>query len=175
MQTRGLIRRVLAIALIVAGLALAASPFVGTWRLGGEVLDQLPESPSAADTRPALALFDDEFVLASRTYVDTTPAEVDASLRAAGFDEQYRRGGESWLWRTCCGEYDAALARVDEGADGQVEVALTVFDDDVQFAWWMLSLAGLVLVAIGLFLVLSGRQPPAAKTATDRPREKASV
>ena len=71
----------------VIGLLIALFPIVSVARLPGQVLHELPiiADAEATDTQKRLgALFDDDFVLATRTYTGTDAEPIRSTLIAAG-------------------------------------------------------------------------------------------
>lgn len=148
-------QRPLGMVLCILGAAIALVPFLSVWRVSGQVLDELPEIPATeiSDDRSRFgALFEDEFVLATRTYRTTTPNVVRDALISSGFDVHGFGEGE-WLIKPCCGEYDGVWVQI-EAADGQSVVAvLSATDSDIQISWPILLVLGLLLLIPGCLLV----------------------
>lgn len=138
------------------GLLIGLFPMISVWRLSGDVLGQLPELAAAEvnDDRHRFAVADSDFVLATRTYQGATPTEVDAALDEAGFESTSARG-ELYLFKPCCGAYDAVWAQVSNAGDGATEVSLTVADSDIQTTWVLFAVFGSLLVLFGI-IVLKG-------------------
>lgn len=152
---------------VVVGLLIALFPLFSVSRLPGQVLHELPIIPDAEaiDTHARVgALFDDDFVLATRTYTGVDAEPIRSTLVAAGFESR-AIDGELWFARECCGEYDEVWVRVGEpDLNGHVEATLTVADDDVRTAAGLFALIGLALFVPGLLIALSGLLRPRASS-----------
>lgn len=138
---------------IGAGLLIMFFPLISVWRVSGEVLSELPALSASATTtdRNRLALFDDDLVVATRIYGGVSPVVLREALVSDGF-QTVNVGGERWLAKPCCGEYDAAWVRVDEVGADSAKAVVTVADGDVQASWPFFSLLGLTVVFGGLVL-----------------------
>ena len=138
------VRKAISSILIVSGVLLAVGPALSVWQLGGDVLAMVPDGERviAQDTSP-FAFIDDEFVVATRTYGATTVAELTSELRGSGFTFfSGRPDADPWLVSpACCGDYDAALARLVALDDGTVVMQLSAVDNDLGLTWpFILSL-----------------------------------
>lgn len=148
-------QRPLGVLLCMLGATIALVPIVSVLRVSGQVLDELPEIPAAEirDDRNRLgALFDDDFVLASRTYQPATPRAVRDALVSGGF-EVHGFGERQWLVKPCCGEYDGVWVQIEPAADRSVVALLSVADSDIQSSWPIFIVLGLLLLAPGSLLV----------------------
>ncbi len=134
-----------------AGLLIALFPLISVWRMSGSVLAELPDvqGPSISTDRNRLALFDGDFVLATRTYEGFSGPDLKEVLLSEGFGILNARGGV-WLSKPCCGDYDAVWARIDEVGPDTGLAVVTVADSDVQVAWPLISWLGLSVIAVGL-------------------------
>jgi len=144
-------RRVLGLTLAAAGLCLMVFPFVSVWRVTGQALDQLPPT-SAVDIetdRNLTAMFSDDFTLATRSFDGISSLDFSEQLASAGYESFRTLDGALWT-KTCCGEYDEVQVRVNELDDGRTEAIVSVFDNDIQASWPLLSGIGLLLVLIGI-------------------------
>lgn len=145
------VRASIGAAVFVVGLLIALGPFISVWRVGGQALGELPdlEGVDHSDQRVGpSAMFDDEFVVARRTYSRVDRHVVSGALVASGFDG---------LSKACCGHYDGILADVQSlGADG-VLVELTAADSDWQSTWPLFSGFGSLVGVVGLGVLLTGR------------------
>ena len=152
-------RRWVGAVVVGLGLIVALLPFVSAWRLGGEALAQLPEVPghaASSESRGVGALFDDDFVVATRTYPGVDADTVRAAFTAAGFGSTSVAGAR-WLAAECCGDYDAVLVRLEERGGSAVAI-MTAADRDVQTVWPLLTAFGLIWVLGGATLATrSGR------------------
>ena len=155
----------------VIGLLIALFPIVSVARLPGQVLHELPiiADAEATDTQKRLgALFDDDFVLATRTYTGTDAEPIRSTLIAAGYESR-AINGELWFARECCGQYDEVWVRVGEpDLNGQVVATLTVADDDVRAAAALYAVLGLALFLPGLMIGLSGLVRPRKAPTEER-------
>ncbi|MCP4226706.1 MAG: hypothetical protein GY773_25480 [Actinomycetia bacterium] len=147
-------RRVLGILSLMvagAGLLIALFPLISVWRVSGSVLAELPDvqGPSINTDRNRLALFDDDFVLATRTYEGLSGSDLKQVLLREGFRILNARG-EVWLSKPCCGDYDAVWVRIDEVGPDTGLAVVTVADSDEQVAWPLISWLGLSVIAVGL-------------------------
>lgn len=141
----------LGLVLLGLGLLIALFPFISVWRVSGQVLDELPEisgSESTDQRHRFRAMFDDDFVLATRTYRDTTVDSVLDALARDGFKTQ-GIAGRRWLTRPCCGEYDAVGVDVQETDRVSVVAILTVADSDFQVSWPFFAFFGIALASAG--------------------------
>lgn len=139
---------------LVAGIVVALVPGFSVWRAGGEMLNELPSmhGVETIDQRVGwTAFFDDDFVLARRTYLDSDKRSVADALQGDGF------AGVGRLSKDCCGGFDAAWADIQENNDGSTVVALTGADDDWQASWPAWLFVGIVTSAAGLLLLLRAR------------------
>ena len=136
--------------LLGLGVLIALFPFISVWRLSGQVLEELPqvlESETTDQRHRFGAMFDDDFVLATRTYRDTTADVVPNALRSDGFEPAFL-GDRRWSAKACCGDYDAVFVDVQERDPGSVIAVLTVADSDFQVSWPIFALLGVVLASV---------------------------
>ena len=78
-----------------AALFLAFYPFVSVWIVSRDVVEVAPviDGVGVVDQyRPFRALVGSDFVLASRTYIDTNHDEVRLAFLAGGFEVSSRGG-----------------------------------------------------------------------------------
>lgn len=135
-------------------------PFVSVWRISGQVLDELPpiEGTSIDDRRGVSALWDGDFTLATRTYLDADPDQVRRGF--AGF-QSTSVGTIPYLAKECCGEWDAVFVSLAEGpGPGSTVATVTVFDSDIQATYPFLVMFGLFLAVIGLGIGAGARLWP---------------
>ncbi|MEL7209996.1 MAG: hypothetical protein AAGK32_17485 [Actinomycetota bacterium] len=157
------------IGVVIAGLGLfiALFPVVSVWRVSGQVLAQLPElSAEVDDDRHRLAIWDSDFVLATRTYHDITADDLEAAFFQNGFGSA-SAGGERWLSKECCGEYDAVWVQIEDRAEGGAVATVTAADSDVTLSWSFFAIVGLVLILSGAVAARAGVRRPADRP--DRP------
>jgi hypothetical protein len=140
---------------LLVGLLVALSPFISVWRAGGQMLGEIPdlEGIDHRDERTGpSAMFDDDFILARRTFIDVDDQAVAEALVADGFEPL----GMVDYSKECCGAYDAVWADVlVSDAEGTV-VELTAADSDWQLAWPLYSGAGSLVALIGIGVLVSG-------------------
>lgn len=153
-------------AVLLVGMLIALGPFISVWRAGGEVLGELPDLDGVdhRDERVGWsAMFDEEFVLARRIFidVDVDDGAVTEALIADGF-EPLAVGGYS---KECCGGYDAVWAKIQVNGADQVVVELTAADSDWRLTWPIITGFGLLLAAVGLGVLLTSRSSPRQLTA----------
>jgi hypothetical protein len=70
---------------LLVGLLVALSPFISVWRAGGQMLGEIPdlEGIDHRDERTGpSAMFDDDFILARRTFIDVDDQAVAEALVA---------------------------------------------------------------------------------------------
>ena len=142
--------------LLGLGLFIALFPFISVWRVSGQVLYELPEISEleSTDDRNRLgAMFDGDFVLATRTYRD---AALDVVLGAYVSDGWV--GSRSRFSKQCCSEYDEVWVEVQESDSGSVVVVLTAADADVQGIWPFFALFGIGLAFAGRSVAGSARR-----------------
>ncbi len=161
--------------LCILGATIALFPFLSVWRVSGQVLDELPEiaefpvtempDTEIKDDRNRLgAIFDDDFVLASRTYRTATPDTIRDALISSGF-EVHGIGQGQWLVKPCCGEYDGVLVQIEPGGDQSAVALLSAVDSDIQSSWPIFIVLGLLLLIPGWLLV--------SRIAASEPNESA--
>lgn len=144
---------------LLIGLLVALSPFISVWRVGGQMLNELPvlDGTDHRDERVGLsAMFDDDFILARRTFSNADERTVAGTLAAAGFEPM----GTVGFSKRCCGDYDAVVADVQGTDDGRTVVELTASDSDWQLAWPLFSGFGAFVALIGVGILLTGRSAP---------------
>ena len=147
------------------GLLVMATPFISVGRAGTQVLAELPEVDGAGfiDERVGWsAMFDDDFVVARRTYSGVTEQVVVDALRKDGFDT----AGIDGLSRTCCGDYDAVWVSISAPESGTVVAELRPADADWQSAWPFVTLIGLTLSTAGIVLTACSRRRGCLAPAT---------
>lgn len=152
----GLVLRFVGSLLIGFGVLVALFPFISTARVSSVILSELPDtvSGSSADDEDQYgsAIFDEDFVLATRTYETATTEEVEQALVAAGY--QRVGSGDDVVWsKDCCGEWDAARVTVTENNGGRTVATMSVYDTDIQISWPFISAVGLIPGFAGLILV----------------------
>lgn len=157
----GRVLRVVGLLLIGLGVCIALFPFISTARISSVILDELPDtvSGSSADdvNQYGAPIFDDNFVLATRTYETATVEEVEQALASAGY--QRTNLGENLVWsRECCGEWDGATVKVTQGSTGRAVATVSVVDTDVQSLWLVFPIIGLFPFLGGLILRLRNRR-----------------
>ncbi len=173
-------RSIVGVVALVVGMAAALGPFISVWRVGGVMLAELPVLGGVEhhDQRVGWrAMFDDEFVLARRTYAGTTVDAVTDALAANGFENRSAIG----FTRACCGDYDAVVAAVEptvevHGPDA-VTVELAAVDADWRVSWPLFSGPGSLIALVGVGLLVTGRasQRPTSTSATPDPRARLIV
>lgn len=138
--------------LVAIGLMVVVLPLVSVWRATDAAFAELPSSIAgpSTDDRNRLALFDQHFVLGTRSYEATSVADVEAALRDDGFETFVLRD-ETWFAKPCCGSYDAAWVRVEEtDRTASAEASISVADSDVVATWPLAGVVGLLLAALGI-------------------------
>jgi hypothetical protein len=138
---------------------IVLSPFISVWRVGGEMLDELPDLDGFehSDDRVGWsAMFDADFVLARRTFIGVDDRAVAEALVANGFESM----GLAGYSRECCGDYDAVWADVQNSGTDRVVVELTAADSDWQFSWPLFSGFGSLMGLVGFGVLLTGRSTP---------------
>lgn len=161
----------LGLVLLGLGLLIALFPFISVWRVSGQVLDELPEisGSESTDQRHRFgAMFDGDFVLATRTYRQTTVDVVRDALARDGF-EPGSMAGRRGLTRPCCGDYDAVWVDVQDRDPGSVVAVLTVADGDVQVSCPIFALFGIALAFAGsvmAFVNLAGERRPQGESVS---------
>lgn len=168
------IRVFLGLVLAVAGAFVAFYPFVSVWQVADEALGELPEIAgieSSGTSHGLGALYDRDFVLATRSYDRTTPAAVHQALTDSGFEVANIDGSQRYV-KDCCGDYDAVWVEVtetevtDAAQAGMVLASATAADADVQLTVVILVLFGLVLLLLGGRIAVAGFAPPNATSAS---------
>ncbi len=165
--------RTLGWAQVGLGVLIALYPFLSVWRVSGQVLDELPlieETVTVDQTnRFGTAVFDGDFLLATRVYEERSVEDVERALAGKGF-ERTGFGEDLWWVKECCGEYDAVMVRVTAEEPGGTLANVTVFDSDIQASWFFFLFFGSIPLLPGLLLLSSQR-------STSRPddRELAAV
>ncbi len=155
------------LAIASTGLLVALFPMISIWRVSSEVLDELPEIPASSieDDHRRFAIADPEFVLATRSYQGTSSDDVERALLANGFAPTSGRDGR-WLYKDCCGEYDAVWVRVNKsGAESSVAV-LTAADSDLQTSWPFFAFTGLLVTLTALTGIWRPRLGPIAEPSS---------
>ncbi len=150
------LRTVIGGAVLVGGLLIAVGPFVSVWRVGGQVLDELPDLEGVEQSDERLgwsAMFDDEFIVARRTLEGTDERTVTEALVADGFESL----GMAGFSKECCGDYDAVWADLQDGGTESVVVELIPADSDWQLTWPLFTGFGSLMAVVGAAVVASGR------------------
>lgn len=161
-------RRLIGMAILLLGLAVALWPARSVWQLSNEVVAKAPDTEDlvSADTR-WFPLADDDFILGTAVYEGVTAAEVSQQLSAAGFTNRGTVGQRgTWLSYPCCGGFDAALARTSDIGSGQVLIEFSAVDKDVQAFWWFFALIGLGIAFAG-FVVFAAPTEPVGSVKVD--------
>lgn len=167
MSMRG-VRPAIGAAVVLVGLLIALSPFISVWRVGGQMLGELPEIDGIDHRDERIgwsAMFDDNFVLARRTFSDVDDQTAAQALVASGFEAM----GVIGFSKECCGGYDAVWADVQPSSADRTVVELTAADSDWQLVWPLFSGFGPLMASVGIGILLTGRSPtrrPAAAHAT---------
>lgn len=130
---------------MLVGIAIAIYPFASVGLVSFTALNQLPETYVPASDDHRFAMFDDEFIVATRTYEFDDQSSYQAILSEWGFT----RFDSRWRAKECCGAWDAVLVRTTVLPDGRLRADLTMYDTDVQSTWWAITLLGLMTVAGG--------------------------
>lgn len=147
-------------AILLLGLFIATNPFVSVWRASGEVVGLVPEAEQLVGTdSAALALFDDDLVLATATYVNTSVSEVSQLLSDDGFQRQRQVADSVIFGRGCCGSLDGTFATVVDAGDGTVLVEFAPIDSDIGLTWGIFVMVGFFISGIGAVLMLAGNGP----------------
>ena len=116
-----------------------------------------PEGVEHSDERVGWsALFDDEFVLARRTFDGVDDRTVSEALAANGFESL----GIVRYSKECCSGYDAVWADVQTPGRDRVVVDLTAADSDWQLAWPLFSGLGSLVALVGAGSLRTGRSAP---------------
>jgi hypothetical protein len=140
-----------------AGAVIALYPFLSVWQVAGQALEELPEvqGVESSDTSHGVgALLDSSFVLATRSYSNTTQREVQSALTSSGFEAANINGSLTYA-RECCGEYDAIWVSVaDADEDGVVVATATAADGDIQITAVFFVLFGLALFVAGAVIAV---------------------
>ncbi len=145
--------RLFSLFLIGIGFMIGIYPMISVARLSDQVLGELPDVSGieTVDTHHRLtSLVDDDFIVSERRYEGMSG---DALLEAFGEDgfERTTALGLRWMYRECCGAYDAMLVGIQE-VDGSAVALVTMTDDDVQAIWLPLLVVGLLLIGSGIAL-----------------------
>ena len=157
----GLVRNVSRIGWVLIGIGLLVGlvPFLSVWRTSGLALGQLPDITATEisdQQRWAGAVFDDDYVLATRTYSGVTVESVQAALIEGGFEPM----AAGRFTKPCCGESDAVWVTVNGVRDESVVAIVTVADSDWRAAWKVFAVVSLLMVVAGLGNVLRGDKRP---------------
>lgn len=139
---------------LLVGVVIALGPFISVWRAGGQMLGELPEVEGAvySDERVGWsAMFDDEFVLARRTFTGVEDRIVAEALVADRFEPM----GAVGFSKECCGGYDAVWVDVQNRGVDRVVVELTAADSDWQLAWPLFSGLGFLVALVGLGILFA--------------------
>ena len=142
---------VLRVLLVAAGTWIALLPAVSVHRVGGQAFDHVPASaaPTSVDDRTRFPLLHRDLTLGTRTYRGSSASEVEAALRADGF-ESFALRGDVWFAKPCCGSYDAVWVRLEERSPSTVEATITVADADIQATWWLVGVFGIMVAGAGV-------------------------
>ncbi len=153
--------RLFSLLLIGLGFVIGIYPMISVSRLSDQVLGELPDVAGieTVDTRHRLtSLVDDDFIVAERRYEGMSG---DALLEALGEDgfERTTALGRSWMYRECCGAYDAMLVGIQE-VDGSAVALVTATDGDVRGSWLPLLVIGFLLIGLGVAINARARRTP---------------
>ena len=163
-------RLFLGLSLALAGAFVALYPFVSVWRVAGQALDELPEISeveSSGRSHGLGALYDSEFVLATRSYSEVTPQSVREALASNGFEATVVNGSERYA-KECCGDYDALWVEISSTDQaGEVLASATAADADIQTTIGLLVLFGLLLFVSGVAIAIANFSP-SISTEADR-------
>lgn len=142
-------------ALVLVGVFVAVFPLISAARLSRTALAELPQVSSSVfnDDQHRLAIFGNDFTVASRVYQGTTVEAVRLELVAAG----YQLSGLNRLSTACCGSYDGVWVTLAELEGGDVVASLSPIDSDIQSSWPVFPILGSILVGSGL-AVVNGRR-----------------
>ncbi len=138
--------------MVLVGLLVMAGPFISVSRAGTQMLAELPEIDGAdfIDERVGWsAVFNDDLVVARRTYSGVTEQVVADALRSDGYETL----GVDGFSRTCCGEYDAVWITISASESGTVVAELQAADADWQSSWPVFAMIGLILSTGGIALL----------------------
>ena len=154
-------RRIIGAAILIFGLFVAIWPFASAWQVTSQVRALTPQNENLVEQNTALfPLLDGDFIFGTALYEGTTNAEVTSQLIQAGFNERwFSQANGSWQGIECCGEYDAALARVTDLDNGQVLVEFSAADSDGQGIWPFFLLFGLGVAFIGWVIMCLPKKP----------------
>lgn len=159
--------RLFSLFLIGLGFMIGLYPVISVARLSGQVLGELPDvvGIETVDTQHRFSsLSDDDFIVAERRYEGINGDTLVGALGDDGF-EQTTALGRSWMYRECCGAYDAMLVGIQE-VDGSAVALVTVADSDVHALWLPQLVVGLLLIVSGLAINgRAGRKPQNEDTA----------
>ena len=111
--------RIAGVVMALVGLFVMVAPFISVERVGTQMLAELPAVNGAGivDERVGWsAMFDDDFVVARRTYSGVSEQVVVDALRQDGFDTVRIDG----FGRACCGDYDAVWVAISTSDSGSV-------------------------------------------------------
>lgn len=150
------------------GVVVAAGPFISVARVGTEMLAELPEVDGAVidDSRVGWsAMFNDDFVVARRTYLGTSPQAVGDAYRSGGLEND----GVDKFSTACCGDYDAVQIVISRSESGAVTAELAPADSDWQASWPLFAIVGLVLVAAGGAIAVTALSTPRPHSAPALP------
>ncbi len=137
---------------VVGGaLAFALFPFFSSARLSGEALAQLPDVDSATfvDDQHRLAIFSDDFVVATRVYDGTSIEAIRTALTSNG----YEISGLNRASVECCGDSDGIWVVLTEVDDGSISASLSPVDKDIQATWPVFPIMAVLLGSTALVLL----------------------
>ena len=141
---------------LLVGVLIALGPFISVSRVGAQMLGELPdlEGVDHSDQRVGWgAMFDDEFVLARRTFNGVDDRTVAQAMVANGFEPM----GIVGFSKECCGDYDAVRADVQSPSADRTVVELTAADSDWRLVWPLFSGVGSLVALAGLGVLLTSR------------------
>ena len=139
---------------MVLGLALSAYFPFSVSRLATESLDALPLLVAQPEdtNNGAFAMFDGDFILATRTYDGVDRELVETAMLASGFDVLHGpTPSQNGFSKPCCGEYDALFVHLST-VDGTVVATTTAADSDVVIAGPMFLVLGGFVAAFGILM-----------------------
>lgn len=140
------------------GAIIALFPVASLWRASGQALDILPPVAAAQvddDRHGFTAIWDPEFIVATRIYRGVSAEKVQATLTGAGF-ETANIAGDPWLVEECCGEHDAVWVGVESDGEGNAVARITMADGDIQLSWVFFAVLGSPLFLGGVAVALLG-------------------
>lgn len=122
---------------------------------------QLPDAGNANynDERHRLAIFSDDFTVATRTYRGSSIEDLRDTFQRNGFQSS----GRNRYAIPCCGDYDGIWVSLTESPNGTT-ASLSPIDGDLASTWLRFPILSLLVVGLGLGLINSRRSgvPPSS-------------